>query len=32
VLVRAFSGEGIRVTVGTPKDNQRVLAAAAAAR
>lgn len=32
VLVRAFSGEGIRVTVGTPRDNERVLAAAAAAR
>jgi histidinol-phosphate aminotransferase len=32
VLVRAFSGEGIRVTVGTPKDNERVLAAARAAR
>jgi len=32
VLVRAFSGEGIRVTVGTPRDNQRVLTAAAAAR
>ena len=32
VLVRAFSGEGIRITVGTPRDNDRVLAAAAAAR
>jgi histidinol-phosphate aminotransferase len=32
VLVRAFSGEGIRVTVGTPRDNERVLTAAAAAR
>jgi histidinol-phosphate aminotransferase len=32
VLVRAFSGEGIRVTVGTPRDNERVLAAAGAAR
>lgn len=32
VLVRAFSGEGIRITVGTPKDNERVLAAARAAR
>ncbi len=32
VLVRAFSGEGIRVTVGTSRDNDRVLAAARAAR
>jgi histidinol-phosphate aminotransferase len=32
VLVRAFSGEGIRVTVGTPRDNERVLVAAGAAR
>jgi histidinol-phosphate aminotransferase len=32
VLVRAFSGEGIRITVGTAKDNERVLAAARAAR
>ena len=32
VLVRAFSGEGIRVTVGTPTDNERVVAAARAAR
>ena len=32
VLVRCFSGEGIRVTVATARDNERVLAAAAAAR
>jgi histidinol-phosphate aminotransferase len=32
VLVRAFSGEGIRVTVGTPRDDERVLVAARAAR
>ena len=32
VLVRAFSGEGIRITVGTDKDNARVVAAARAAR
>ncbi|HUR15393.1 MAG TPA: histidinol-phosphate transaminase [Mycobacteriales bacterium] len=32
VLVRGFSGDGIRITVGTPKDNARVLAAAGAAR
>jgi histidinol-phosphate aminotransferase len=32
VLVRAFSGEGIRVTVGLDKDNDRVVAAARAAR
>lgn len=32
VLVRAFSGEGIRVTVGTVRDNERVVAAARAAR
>jgi histidinol-phosphate aminotransferase len=32
VLVRAFSGEGIRVTVGTTQDNERVLVGARAAR
>jgi histidinol-phosphate aminotransferase len=32
VLVRAFSGEGIRITVGTARDNDRVLAGARAAR
>jgi histidinol-phosphate aminotransferase len=32
VLVRCFSGEGLRVTVGLPTDNARVLAAAQAAR
>ena len=32
VLVRCFSGEGIRITVGTPRDNTRVLEAATAAR
>jgi histidinol-phosphate aminotransferase len=32
VLVRAFSGEGMRITVGTPLDNERVLAGARAAR
>jgi histidinol-phosphate aminotransferase len=31
VLVRCFSGEGIRVTVATARDNERVLAAARAA-
>jgi histidinol-phosphate aminotransferase len=31
VLVRCFSGEGIRVTVARARDNERVLAAAAAA-
>jgi len=31
VLVRCFSGEGIRITVATPRDNARVLEAAAAA-
>lgn len=32
VLVRCFSGDGIRVTVATERDNQRVLEAAAAVR
>jgi histidinol-phosphate aminotransferase len=32
VLVRCFSGEGLRITVGTPADSQRVVAAARAAR
>ena len=32
VLVRAFSGDGIRITVGTDRDHERVLAAARAAR
>jgi len=32
VLVRAFSGEGVRVTVGLDKDNERVVAAARTAR
>lgn len=32
VLVRCFSGDGIRVTVATERDNQRVLEAAGAAR
>jgi histidinol-phosphate aminotransferase len=32
VLVRCFSGDGIRVTVATERDNQRVLEAARAAR
>jgi histidinol-phosphate aminotransferase len=32
VLVRAFSGEGIRITIGTAGDNERVVAAARAAR
>jgi histidinol-phosphate aminotransferase len=32
VLVRAFSGDGIRITVGTDRDHERVLAAAKAAR
>ncbi|MGB8649122.1 MAG: histidinol-phosphate transaminase [Mycobacteriales bacterium] len=32
VLVRCFSGEGLRITVGTDRDNERVLGAAAAAR
>jgi histidinol-phosphate aminotransferase len=32
VLVRAFSGEGIRITIGTARDNERVIAAARAAR
>jgi histidinol-phosphate/aromatic aminotransferase/cobyric acid decarboxylase-like protein len=32
VLVRAFSGDGIRITVGAPRDNERVLTAARAAR
>ena len=32
VLVRCFSGDGLRVTVGTPHDNERVIAAARAAR
>jgi histidinol-phosphate aminotransferase len=32
VLVRAFTGEGIRITVGTARDNDRVVAAARAAR
>ena len=31
VLVRCFSGEGVRVTVATAQDNERVLAAARAA-
>ncbi len=31
VLVRCFSGEGIRVTVATERDNERVLAAASVA-
>ncbi|MGZ6793684.1 MAG: aminotransferase class I/II-fold pyridoxal phosphate-dependent enzyme, partial [Mycobacteriales bacterium] len=31
VLVRCFSGEGVRVTVGTEQDCARVLAAAATA-
>ncbi len=31
VLVRCFSGEGLRVTVGRPADNERVLVAARAA-
>ena len=29
ILVRPFAGEGVRVSVGTPSDNERVLAAAA---
>lgn len=32
VLVRCFSGEGIRITVATPADNAKVLLAAQAAR
>jgi len=31
VLVRCFAGDGLRITVGTDKDNERVLRAAAAA-
>ena len=30
ILVRPFAGEGVRVSVGTTSDNERVLAAAAA--
>lgn len=30
VLVRCFSGDGLRVTVGTPQDNARVVDAARA--
>ena len=30
ILVRPFSGEGVRVSIGTTSDNERVLAAAAA--
>ena len=30
VLVRCFSGEGLRITIGTPKDQERVVAAARA--
>ena len=29
ILVRPFAGEGVRVSVGTPEENDRVLAAAA---
>ena len=32
VLVRCFSGDGIRITVATPADNAKVIAAALAAR
>ena len=32
ILVRPFAGEGVRVSVGTTSDNERVLAAAAAWR
>ena len=32
VLVRCFSGDGIRITLGTPADNAKVIAAALAAR
>lgn len=32
VLVRCFSGDGIRITVATPADNAKVIAAAQAAR
>jgi histidinol-phosphate aminotransferase len=32
VLVRGFPGDGIRITVGTDRDNERVVAAARAAR
>jgi histidinol-phosphate aminotransferase len=32
VLVRCFSGDGLRITVGTPTDCERVVTAAAAAR
>ena len=31
ILARAFTGEGLRVTIGTPQQNDRFLAAAAAA-
>ena len=30
ILVRPFVGEGVRVSIGTTSDNERVLAAAAA--
>jgi len=32
ILVRPFAGEGVRVSIGTTSDNERVLAAAAAWR
>ena len=32
VLVRAFSGEGVRITVGRPEDNAKVLSAARSGR
>jgi histidinol-phosphate aminotransferase len=32
VLVRCFAGDGLRITVGTPTDNARVITAAKAAR
>ena len=32
ILVRPFAGEGVRISVGTTSDNERVLAAAAAWR
>jgi len=30
ILVRPFSGEGVRITVGSPQENDHVLAALAA--